>query len=359
MKAGVCALAGVIAMSSLVGCTSSLDEDTVIVTVGDQEITADVANFYARYVQAQYETYYAGYLGDDMWNSEAEEGVTYEESVKDDILKQLETMVVLEDHMGEYDIALSDAEKDAVKKQAQKFDEANALENKEKVSGSVDTVERVMTLMAIQEKMMTAIEAGADTEVSDEEAAQKSMQYVFFSYEPETENSGEESAKAEEETVDKDSVKAQAEAFAQEAKSGGDFATLATEKGLEAATATFDSESTNPSAEAVEAADKLGEGEVSDVVETENGCYVLKVTSLLDRTATDAEKQTIVEQRKSDLYTKTCDGWLEDAKIDVNESAWKKIDFNKLSVVIKNDETDDYANTVQTDDVAETQEEAE
>lgn len=355
MKAGACILAGVMAMSTLAGCTSSLDENAVVATVGDLEITADVANFYARYIQAQYETYYAGYLGEDMWSSEAEEGLTYEESVKNDVLEQLETMVVLEDHMEDYEITLSDAEKETIKEQAEKFDEENALEDKEKVSGSIETVERVMTLITIQEKMMTAIQAGVDTEVSDEEAAQKSMQYVLFSYESDT----EEDADAEEETVDKDSVKAQAEAFAEGAKSAGDFAAYATENGMEAATATFDAETVNPSAEVIEAADKLGEGEVSGVIETETGCYVLKVTSLLDREATDSKKQTIIEQRKSDLYTETCDGWLEDLDIHVNESVWKKVDFNQVSVIIKNDETADYANEIQTDDVAETQEEAE
>ena len=87
----ILAMAGMLAVTSLTGCGSFKDDD-VVATVGDKEITADIANFYARYTQAQYETYYAGYLGEDMWNSEATEGQTYEESVKDSVLKQLETM---------------------------------------------------------------------------------------------------------------------------------------------------------------------------------------------------------------------------------------------------------------------------
>ena len=98
-KAGIYALAGLLAASALTGCSSSIDENDVAVTVGDTEITGAEANFYARYTQAQYETYYAGYMGDDMWNSEAEEGQSYEEFVKDSILDQLEDMVLLEQHM--------------------------------------------------------------------------------------------------------------------------------------------------------------------------------------------------------------------------------------------------------------------
>ena len=63
----ILAMAGMLAVTSLTGCGSFKDDD-VVATVGDKEITADIANFYARYTQAQYETYYAGYLGEDMWN---------------------------------------------------------------------------------------------------------------------------------------------------------------------------------------------------------------------------------------------------------------------------------------------------
>ena len=110
-KAGIYVLAGVLAAGTLTGCSSSVSESDTAITVGDTRITGDVANFYARYTQAQYETYYAGYMGDDMWNSEAEEGQSYEEFVKAQIQEQLEDMVLLEQHMDEYEVSLSDGEK--------------------------------------------------------------------------------------------------------------------------------------------------------------------------------------------------------------------------------------------------------
>ena len=53
-RALILALAGIMA-ASLTGC-GSLKDDAVVVKAGDEEITAGVANFYARYAQAQYET---------------------------------------------------------------------------------------------------------------------------------------------------------------------------------------------------------------------------------------------------------------------------------------------------------------
>ena len=347
-------LAGMLSVASLAGC-SSFKEDEVVATVGDEKITADIANFYARYVQAQYETYYSAYLGENMWNSEASEGKTYEESVKDSLLEGLENMLLMEAHMEEYGVSLSAEEKKVVEDAAKKFDEANALEDKEKVSGSSDTVKRVMTLMAIQQKMQDKIEEEADTEVSDEEAAQKSMQFVTFSYKTEDEDGNSRDMTDEE----KKEVEKKAKEFAKGAEEAEDFEAYAKDQELEAQKATFDSDSSNPAEEVVKAADKLEEGEVTDVIKTDGGCYVARLTSLLDREATDARKDTIVSERKQKVYDDVCEKWRKEVDISVDKEVWKKIDFNDLKVTMREEVKDPYANDVKTDDVAEAEEEAE
>ena len=95
-RALILALAGIMA-ASLTGC-GSLKDDAVVVKAGDEEITAGVANFYARYTQAQYETYFASYFGgDDMWTKNASDGKTYEESIKETLLDDLKNMALLEE----------------------------------------------------------------------------------------------------------------------------------------------------------------------------------------------------------------------------------------------------------------------
>lgn len=347
-KFAMLALAGLMAATALTGCGKLKDSD-VAVTVDGDKVTADIANFFARYTQAQYETYYSGYMGDDMWSGEAEEGKTYEETVKDTIRESLESMYILEDHMKDYDIELTDEEKKSIKDTAADFDEANGLEEKEKISGTKSTVEKVLTLMTIQTKMQKAIEDTADMEVSDDEAAQKKMQYVIFSF-SKTDDDGNSVDLTDDEKAE---LKKQAEAFAEGAKTASDFAAYAKEQGQEAKDATFDASSTTIPSQLAEAADKLGEGETTDMVEGDNGYYVAKVTSLFDREATDAQKQTIISQRKQDKYNDTIEKWRKDTKIEVNKKVWKKIDFNKLSVTMKIDESDPYTDNPQTDDQAE------
>ena len=347
-RAVILLLAGLLAAGSLTGC-GSLEDSDVVATVNDTDITAGVANFLARYTQAQYETYYAGYMGDDMWSGEGEDGETYQDTVKDSILESLENMYLMEQHMDEYEVSLSDEEKNAIKEAASEFDSANGLSEKEKVSGSTDNVERVLELLTIQKKVQDAIEVGADTEVSDEEAAQKSMQYVVFPFTT-TDEEGNSVDLTDEEKAE---LKTTAESFAAGAAGAADFAAYAAQQGQTSQDATFDGETTTLPTQLVEAADALGEGETTGLVEGDNGYYVARVTSLLDREATDAKKQEIVSQRQQELLDDTIDGWREDADIEVHEKVWDKVDFTTLTVTMKQDEADPYTDEVQTDDQAE------
>ena len=343
------ALAGVLAAVTLTGC-GSLKGDETVATVDDTKIDADLANFFARYTQATYETYYSAYLGEDMWNSDASDGETYEESVKSSVLKSLEDMILLEKHMEDYDVSITDEDKAMIKETTQQFLNDNSLDDKNLVSGNEKTVNRALTLMAVQQKMRTAIQAGADTEVSDEEAAQKSMDYVFISYQTKDESGNSKDVSDDE----KAQLKSQAEVIASGLKEGGDLNALAEEQGATVQTLTFDKDTTSPDEDLIKAADALGEGESTDVIETEKGCYVAKVTSLLDRTATDSKKSQIVQERQTKLYDDTVKKWRKKADIKVHKGVWEKVSFQKVSVKMKTETQTPYTDQVQTDDQAQT-----
>lgn len=327
-------LAGMLAVTGLTGC-GSMNNDDVVATVGESEIKLGVANFYARMQQAQYETYYAGMMGttgEELWAKETD-GKTYEQSVKSDMIKSLENMYILEQHASEYDVVLSEDEKKAIDKAAEEFDENNALEDKEAVSGYNKYVKKVLELITIQSKMEDAMTADVDTEVSDDEAAQKAMKYVFYSYTKDENDSTSTMSETE-----KTEVKKKATDFAEKLKNSDtkDIDAVASEAGMEVQTATFDSESTSPNADLVKVADALtAEGDVTDAIETDSGIYVAKVTSFLDRTATDAKKQSIVEERKKDQYDDLLKKWRKKTDINLNKRVWKKVDFQKQGVTVK------------------------
>lgn len=334
--------AGALALTSLTGCTS-FDNDDAVATVGKEEIPAGVANFYARMQQAQYETYYApmmGTTGEALWQQEMEEGKTYEESTKETLLLNLENLYLIRQHAEEYEVALTEEDTKAIEEAAKKFDEDNALEEKEAVSGYKKYIEEYLELVTIQSRMDSKMKEGVNEEVSDEEAAQKSMKYVYFPYST-TDADGNTKDLTEDE---KKELKKTAQTFADTLKVSEtkDIDALAQKGGYEVKTTTFDSESTAPNADLVKALDALTtEGDVTDVIESDYGIYVGKLTSLLDREATDTEKTNIVAQRKQEQYDSLLKQWKKDTKIKEEKKVWKKISFEEQGVTIKTSDTSD------------------
>ena len=338
--AALAAAAGVLAAMSVTGCSGSLDTEAVVMTVGDEEVTLGVANFYARMTQAQYETYYlsmmSGMTAEDMCSREDEEETT-EKTTKDGLLESLQNMYLISQHAEDYDISLTEEEEEAISEAAAQFDADNTEEAKEVVSGYKKDIEKYLELATIQNKMYSVMREGVDEEVSDEEAAQKAMNYVFFSYTT-TDDSGNTTELSEDE---KTALKTAAQNLSERVKAGEDMADVAEESSTTAQEATFDSESTTYDTDLIAAADALAEvGDVTDVIETDSGLYVAQLTSLLDRDATDTKKEEIVEERRQDQYNSLLEEWRDATEIDVDEKAWDKIDFIDQGVTITTTEED-------------------
>ena len=336
--AAIAAAAGALTAMTVTGCSGSLDPDAVVMTVGGEEVTLGVANFYARMTQAQYETYYLGMMSsngmtmtaEDMWNQEYD-GETTEESTKESLLESLQNMYVISQHAEEYDVSLTEDEEKAISDAADQFGKDNTDEAKDKVSGYKKDIEKYLELVTIQTKMDSAMKEGVDEEVSDEEAAQKAMDYVFFSYTT-TDDSGATVALSDDE---KTALKTTAENLTERVKNGEEMADVAEESSTAVQEATFDAETSTYDADLIAAADALAEvGDVTDVIETDNGLYVAQLTSLLDRDATDTKKQEIVEERKQEQYDSLLEDWKDAADIEVDEKVWDKIDFIDQGVTI-------------------------
>ena len=340
-KAAVLTAVGVLAATTVTGCSGSINTDAVVATVGDEDITLGVANFYARMTQGQYETYYAsmmGTTGEAMWTQEAGEDQTYEESVKDSLMENLQNMYLISQHAADYEVSLTEDEKDAISEAAEQFSEANTDEAKEVVSGYKKDVEKFLELATIQTKMDSKMREGVDEEVSDEEAAQKAMKYVFFSY-TSTDDSGNSTTLSDDE---KEGLKTDAQSLADRVKAGEDISAVAEEMGQTAYDLTFDSESTSPNEDLIAAVDAFEtEGETTDVIEADDGLYVGQLTSLLDRDATDQKKASIVEQRRQDQYDSLLEEWRNSTDISVDDKVWEKVDFEDTGVTIITSETEE------------------
>lgn len=361
-------------MTTFVGC-GSVDNSEIVATVGDSKITAGMANFYTRYQQPSFEEYYVSYQDYQQqqiygsvvqetvmdWSVEQEEGVTLEDTYKDDVMTSLQNLYIMEDHMKDYDVELTKDELSAIEKAAKKFMKANPDDAKEKISAEKETVVEYLKLMTISVKVEKAIRATVDTNVADEDAAQKRIRYVSF----ETTKTDENSQTVEMTKKEIKAVKKDAKAFLADAKANGSLEAYATEKEATSNTATYgkdyaDDQTATLPKEVFDAAEKLEENGFAKLIETDSAFYVIQLESKFDEEATKTEKESIVEERKSETVTETIEKWRKDAKIKVNDKVWDKISMHDIQVTEKKEEAEESTDgttetleNVTTDDVVE------
>lgn len=96
-------------------------------------------------------------------------------------MDQFKEMYVLEAEASNYGVELTDEEKSAISDAADQFLSDNSASVKKELGADKAMTEHLLTLMTIQNKMYGPLTEDVDTEVSDEEAAQKRIAYVFMS----------------------------------------------------------------------------------------------------------------------------------------------------------------------------------
>ena len=323
---GLCACMGA---ASLTGCSNNPANITVA-TLDGESIKQDLYTFMLRYNQLEFLAGpYASMLGEDVFNTDlAGDGTTYGETFKTSVLENLEMLLLLEKHAPEYDVTLTDDEKAGITKAAEEFIAANDEKALKEICGTQEVVERVLSLYQIQMKMRDAIYAQVDTEVSDEEAAQKTINYVYLS------TAGTEKDE-EGNTIDltdeqKAEIKEKAQKILDGAKESGDLEAAAKEvdESLSMLSSSYGKDSGNLKEEITTVADTLEDGQVADEpVETETGYYAIQMKTTFDEEATATRKEAIIQERKSDKYSEVTTAWKEEAEFEVKDKALGKIDF--------------------------------
>lgn len=349
-------LAAVMGISVLAGCGNSIDGKKTGATLDGEEISLGFMNFMARYQQAIYDGQFSGMFGTGFWSQDLfGEGTDTETSVKKNVAENIELLYLLEDHMEDYKVEITEEEQAKMKEAAEKFMADNSKEAIEQMGATQEYVEKMLRLNTIQNKMRKAMDAEVDTEVSDEEAAQKTISYVKVGNTSTTDEEGNSKEYTEEE---KKALKQEVQIFATSAK--GDMEAAAETAGYTVSEASYGKDEESLDSALIEAADKLKDGELSDVITGEDAFYVVRMDSTFDEEETEKRKDEIVTERKNDHYTEMCDKYKEGVKFELNEKEWAKVKFDDL-FTMKQAETSDNESDVTGDDASEdadTEEEA-
>ena len=336
-RAAVAALAGVMAMGLLTGCgEKKLDGTKTVATVNGTEIPMGVLSIMVRQSQAQTEAMYASFMGGSdfaIWETEAEEGKTFGQQAVEQSLEELETMYIMKEKAADYGVEVTEKDQKAIAEAAAEFIKANSQETIEKLAVTEEQVKTYLELRTYEARMHDPIVADVDTEVSEEESQQSSFSYVSIS-----------TADLEEKEIKKKKEEAQEilDNMKKDPKADFEEVVKAVNEEYTALDGTFDTTapkdeedaSSSYPAKVLEVLRSLKDGEMGpDVIETDTGYYVVRLDKINDEEATADKKDSIIEERKSELYTDTTASWREEAEITVDKKVLKTLtitDNNKF-----------------------------
>lgn len=332
-------LSGVLAVSMFAGCGVKMDKTAVVATDGTTDITLGLANFATRFTQAQYDDFYVAYFGESVWDTDMYGyGTTNEDDLKASVMESLYAMYALQNHMADYGVEITSDDAAAISAAAENFISANSAEAVEALGAEREYVETYLTLLTVQSRMYNEIIKDADTNVSDEEAQTSAYSQVYVSKTSYKDAEGNTVEYTEEELA---TLAETVAAFAADAKVNG-LAAAAETYGYSVTTGTYNATS-SVLAEVEQALDAMTEdGQVSSLIELENAYYVVQMDAVVDAEATEENRQSIISERQTALYTEVVDAYLAEMNWELDQKLWAKISFDNLfTVYLRETETEE------------------
>lgn len=298
-------LAVLILLISATGCTN------IRFTTGIGKNRFAVCGNYSMSVQAadilisERKYSFENLFNNEIWSRSVGD-MTMEEYLLSDIKTLAGNVIYLNMMADDMQISLTDDEKERISEYAKDYAANNGFDKAD--------AEELLQMLLIAEKSFYAMTEDVDTEVSTDEARTISVQYMFFA--------------VNDDVTDRMAENKASDAL-QEIENGSDFLALAEEKSddsihsMEFYKGVYDKDFEN-------AAYKLETGQVSPVVETEYGYYVIKCINDNVESDTAKRKSEIVLKRREELFADKFRQIAEKKDIRFNEKYLKKIDVSSL-----------------------------
>lgn len=331
----------VLSMALTAGCgKKDNNASKEVLTVNDTKIHMDEMMYYIlmqEFQLAQTEQMYQAYFGQSYLDSEYSEGVTVREMAKTSTMDAVTTYEVL------YQEAVKNKYK-LTEEEGKQCDEsvtqlmAGITEEQLKLTGLTEE-----TIREITEKMTIGLRYMQDTidkfDIDDEaikaginkdEYRQYNTEYLFVST-AKSDTEGKAITPTEEE---KKAAKAKLEAVVEKVKVGEEFAKIVeADATIQTQTSNFIKGKSTQGEEYEKAALLVENEKVSDIVETKDGYFIIKMIDNNSQEAYTTACTDAVSKEEQTQFTAKYEELKKDYKIKINEDVWGPIVMGENTIV--------------------------
>lgn len=295
--------------------TGDITENSIVMKVGEEGVKYSEVKNYCYLLKRQYE----GNFSSQVWDYTVKEGETIGDQAKQEIINMLTQLKVIRENADAQNITLTNDETDEALQKAEELLESATEEEKEEYFLTVQGLSELYKDNILANKMFYIATDEADTEISDEEAKQVSIQFL----EVMTNGTDQNGTQITMDEKTKTEALEKAKRLRREAKETTDFLEFARENsdsGVQELTIGRDTDQLEKTA--VDAAFNLKQKELSEVVEGTEGYYIIYCTSAYNEDATYARKEEIIEERQTSMFKDKYADWLKKCDVSISEKFW-------------------------------------
>ena len=293
-------------------------DDTVMMAVGEEAVTYGEVLFYIYQLKQKYESS----LGEEVWKAEIEEGKTFGEYAREEIIDQLTELKIICARAAKEEVSLSAEEISQIEREAQEYINSISEEGKKEYHISLELVKKVYQENVLAGKMFDITTSSVSTEVSDEEARQVRLYCIEIILE------GIDKDGSQIKLDDKERIKAkkQAAELLKEWKAAEDKAAFAQANSQSEETEVVYGADNPPEVFGTEGL-SLASKEFGEVIQGEDSIYLIYCEEDMDEDATREKKEEIIRKKQDEIFQKSYTEWSKNYKVVVSTPLWESIEL--------------------------------
>lgn len=309
--------------------TWELSENTgageLVAIIGDSRVYYNEAMVYLKSAQAGYEDEY----GKGIWDVDIKgDGVTFGKMLKDEVMNQIIELKIIRCEAQKEGIALEEEETAQANAYAKEHYNGLTQEDKNKYHITEELLRQVYSDNLLAEKVFDKKTINVDTDVSDYEARQVTVQHILI-YSTSLDSDGRRVPLPAQE---KEEAYSKVQQLLENAKETNDFYSLA-EANTQADKIEYTFGRNNAPGEYADAFAKaalsLKTGEISDIITTDYGWHIIYCVSDYNEDATIQVKEDIIEKRRYDEFSRIFSEWSKNYEVVINNEVWDAISLKE------------------------------
>lgn len=276
----------------------------------------------AKLMLGEYKYSYEQLFDEQVWQKTVND-MTTEDYIKNTVKDNIENIILAHNLSASLNIELTDDEKERIRMASEEYVET--LNDRGVSDINEDAVREFYQRLLVAEKGFYGITESVDTRVSTDEARVISVQYMFFS----TVCYDDEHNVVSVPEIEKQAKRNLANRVHDKLQDDADFIALAKEYSDDVKNYTQFGRGEYVS-EFEEAAFNMDSGEISEVIETDYGYYIIKCINYNVESNFEEQSEKVVLARRKDIYIGQYIEYADSRPVEYNSKFWDDVDMKEL-----------------------------